>query len=91
MRPTITEEPTKDRSKDYLHNNITEYPAWTEVGKAGSKVHIPFHPQRVVEAKENVDNCLLVRDYALNGYLLSEERMILVGTEVNRIIDKAKK
>jgi len=81
MHRNIREEP----NPDYVHTNHTEFPAWTEVGKAGSKVHIPFHPARMDEAHENVDNCLEVRDYAIQGYLKSEEAMRLVMAEVKRL------
>ena len=37
MKTKITEEP----NPDYIHTDPTEFPAWTEVGKVGSRVHIP--------------------------------------------------
>ena len=77
MKPQIVEE--------RIHTNPGEFPAWTEVGRVGSRVHIPFHPDREEEALKNVDTCLMVRDYAIQGYLKSEEAMKTVMAEVKRI------
>jgi pyridoxal/pyridoxine/pyridoxamine kinase len=77
LKPAIVEE--------RIHTNPSEFPAWTEVGRVGSRVHIPFHPDRMDEALDNVGACLMVRDAAIRGYLKSEEAMKTVMAEVKRI------
>ena len=73
QRPTITEEPIKDR----IIPNHCEYPDSVEVGKAGSRLKVYFNANDLETARERVDGALLIREYAVNGLLKMIEEEIL--------------
>ena len=73
MRPTVTEEPIKDR----IIPNHCDYPDSVEVGKAGSRLKVYFNANDLDTARERVDHALLIREYAVNGILKMIEEEIL--------------
>ncbi len=73
MRPTITEEPIKDR----ILPDHNFYPDSVEIGKAGSRLKIYFNADDLETALRRCDEALLVREYAVNGLLAQVEKDIL--------------
>ena len=64
MRPQIVEE--------RIHTDKKVYPAYVDIGKVGSRVHIPFDPTDMPGARELVDHCMAIRDYAIGELIIRE-------------------
>ena len=69
MRPQIVEE--------RIHTDKIAYPDSLEIGRAGARLTVAFNIDDPKQARDRIDEGLGLRDYAVNGLMISIEKELV--------------
>jgi len=69
MHRNITEE--------RIHTDKREYPDSLEIGRAGARLTVAFNIDDPEHARTRIDEGLALRDYAVNGLMISIEKELV--------------
>ena len=69
MRPQIVEE--------RIHTDKQAYPDSLEIGRAGARLTVAFNIDDPKQARDRIDEGLGLRDYAVNGLMISIEKELV--------------
>jgi len=72
MRPQIVEE--------RIHTDKIAYPDSLEIGRAGARLTVAFNIDDPKQARDRIDEGLGLRDYAVNGLMISIEKELAAKT-----------
>ena len=72
MKTQITEE--------RIHTDKREYPDSLEIGRAGARLTVAFNIDDPKQARDRIDEGLGLRDYAVNGLMISIEKELAAKT-----------